>query len=1657
MLICGIHPLKVSIFEASGSDDAAPPRLQKQEGFGNGPFPVSPLALGTPNGREKGGRKCWKGEDCKDFRCELTHPPRGADAALLQHRAAIGQTVEAAAIIQKVASTRHWLESEVRRHVLAERELSDAPRQQKSEADAASLAQRILDVFDESIRAAIERSLSSNSDPAAIISALSRERNRPPFAVYSNRLQFEALLKAHDVIIAVGACGSGKTSQLPLYVADMSDCLRRTIFCVQPTDAAAKAAAATALQNRTATGIRVAASDGVAPCDARVIYLSVRAMLQRLVATDGVCAARAVVILDDSHLRLVDTDLLLGILTAADPRWGGVKVVLTTLNIDALPPTLRHLPTVVVGESQRHVVAIRHIPPRFDLGLTPSAAEIANALSRAAVETLSSEDNLQGHIICIVPDAAVAEIARAAAVSKASSMAHKVDFFSIFKFQTQDLIDAAIQATGNTRRVIFMTDAFSSLTIPGAGVVVDSGFERVASYSMDNCVKTIAYKTISQARAQQRAGHVGRCASGVVIRLYSSKTLESWDVDNRPLVLTKRLARAVATLRELKINPSTFAWPTNPGAERLESACRELDEWGGGKLAAMCQMQPWVARLVREAAAMGCADAGVLVVALCKRAEAIIRANGPAATSQRPEGEVLMLLRAYGEWRRLCVTVSENGVSKVDKAMADAWCREHGFTHRAIESARKIAADLKERLSIMSRMWAVQEQCGDPSNDQVAQMVARGFGGHLATLLDVSAFGHPSGAVSEVPQGLVGKRGEVFSFKAMVRIGAATTLLLPSPIPDDVPAPLAGIIRASLRPMRSSLKASRPILLPRAVVRSPAFVNRVCELERSCGCYALLDSSSASLRFFGKDGLDDAADAAQGDADSIKAAMAAASAEEFVSSGVRGVFCAGYELAELLFQGEFSTLTVEGLPAATAEASARAYFGVRARMRAVSASGSTARVVFERKDDASRLLGEVAQGRWVEGGVVIKAAAAGIRDNAPETKVQSRVVMSWPITRSTGKATIYFPTPESANEALPHLRKWCAARRLRPSLREHPKVRLLGSVPSLGDTSDALPPLTADSFYDVKLIGSLREERRKKLQYRAIFCELAEDVDEDTLAAAAADYFPLGAVCERKGDVAEGNDATSVWVEQMRPHIPFGDDVHLEIGSFFDHKFCKSGLTLTYQSHEQTERALDVLRAETRLPVINGQRVRFKGEFKTTCNVKSIIRKCLTQELDEVVAFARSKGVAAYEPRGHKSELGWARKFVAPSMRALDAVRTKLRQALSAKTFEHAKATTLTTSLGRKALQELVKEHKNIMWDHRYRAWRMFGKKEDRSKAEDCLTAIVQRLGELQLDSIVRLRKDATRAVAELVPQLIEIDGIVAVELKGCRIVASGTHAAVEALRRRLDPFAGLIKGSAPSSCGVCCDEGTDVELSLCGHAFHMECIAPMFTPGNIGIPLLCPHLDDCKKPLAVADVQTLCESIGNIRDMALSKYMQRNPKVAMWCPQPDCGQLLRIDGSSVCCAQCKTQYCTSCSAEWHEGFRCDEAQKSDTIIDHVRRIQDEILTLRCPACRRAFYDFDGCMALTCSNEACKAYFCALCCHQEADDQKSHQHVRQCRLNPTRDYFGSKDFIEEVWRKQRRDSVNQYLRGISVESRELANSVLEKIRRDLSDLRIALN
>lgn len=132
-----------------------------------------------------------------------------------------------------------------------------------------------------------------------------------------------------------------------------------------------------------------------------------------------------------------------------------------------------------------------------------------------------------------------------------------------------------------------------------------------------------------------------------------------------------------------------------------------------------------------------------------------------------------------------------------------------------------------------------------------------------------------------------------------------------------------------------------------------------------------------------------------------------------------------------------------------------------------------------------------------------------------------------------------------------------------------------------------------------------------------------------------------------------------------------------------------------------------------------------------------------------------------------------------------------------------------------------------------------------------------------------------------------------------------------------------------------------------------------------------------------------------------------------------------------------------------HENDSCEDVQNGVThlVHKHVRTIQETVLNLRCPNCKTAFFEFNGCAAVSCGT--CNAGFCGLCLAHCGTD--AHSHVPSCSKNPERNVFVKETILNAAHLEMRNEKLRDYMQR-SVTDLKLRNNVIRSIRKDLIDL-----
>jgi ATP-dependent helicase HrpB len=448
----------------------------------------------------------------------------------------------------------------------------------------------------------------------------------PPLPIDATLPELTKALRPHNVAVLVAPPGAGKTTRVPLVLAQEPWAQAGKIIVLEPRRIAARAAAA-----------RMAASLGEAVGEtvgyrirfaAKVsrktrIEIVTEGVFTRMVLDDPALTGIAALLFDEFHERSLDADL--GLALARDLQQGlreDLKILVMSATIDGarVAKLLGEAP-VVESSGRAFSVETRY------LGRDPRNAierEVAEAVARA----LRAE---RGSVLAFLPGAA--EIRRTEALLRERVTEGAVDIVALYGALDAEAQDRAIApAPPGRRKVVLATSiAETSLTIEGVRIVVDGGLARVPRYEPDVGLTRLETVRVSRASADQRRGRAGRTEPGVCYRLWDEPQTASLEAANRPEILAADLAGLVLDLAHWGVaDPASLAFLDPPPRPALAEATALLTELGAiegagriteeGRRLRELPLPPRLARMVIDAAGFDAAQlASDIAIVLTER------------------------------------------------------------------------------------------------------------------------------------------------------------------------------------------------------------------------------------------------------------------------------------------------------------------------------------------------------------------------------------------------------------------------------------------------------------------------------------------------------------------------------------------------------------------------------------------------------------------------------------------------------------------------------------------------------------------------------------------------------------------------------------------------------------------------------------------------------------------------------------------------------------------------------------------------------------------------------------------------------------------------------------------------------------------------------
>ncbi|GIX64202.1 pre-mRNA-splicing factor ATP-dependent RNA helicase, putative [Babesia caballi] len=655
------------------------------------------------------------------------------------------------------------------------RELQSANRMQRRGAES---------------RGRSEANSGHGSKGGAVKSIQEQRESLPIFSLRDDLLQ---AVKENDILIVVGETGSGKSTQIPQYLAETgynsSNGEIRVIGCTQPRRVAAMSVAKRVAEE---VGCRLGQEVGYAirfeDCTTKdtMIKFMTDGMLLREVLQDPLLEKYSCIMLDEAHERTIATDVLFALLKVRYRSHKdecqlclslcmrvheGMIGNMSPQECSAKRKDFKLIVTSATLESEKFSAyfndsSIFSIPGRmYPVEILHTKEQESDYIEASLITVLNIHLNEPaGDILLFLTGQEEIDVACRTLherMKRLESMSPPpLIILPVYAALPGEMQSAIFEPTppGCRKCVIATNIAEASLTIDGIFYVIDPGFAKVKRYNPRTGMESLVVVPISQASAKQRAGRAGRTGPGKCYRLYTEDSYRSEMLPTAvPEIQRTNLANVVILLKAMGINDFlNFDFMDKPPVETLIDALDNLYHLGAlddeglltrlGRKMAEFPMDPNLAKMLLTSIDMGCSDEIITIVSMLSIQNIFYRPQDKQAEADRaksrftqPEGDHLTLLNVYNQWRK--------------NKFSSLWCHENFLQARALLRAQDVR---KQLISIMDRYNFKVASCGnDP--EKVAKSVCAGFFHHSArrdpqegyrTIVDQqNVYIHPSSAL----------------------------------------------------------------------------------------------------------------------------------------------------------------------------------------------------------------------------------------------------------------------------------------------------------------------------------------------------------------------------------------------------------------------------------------------------------------------------------------------------------------------------------------------------------------------------------------------------------------------------------------------------------------------------------------------------------------------------------------------------------------------------------------------------------------------------------------------------------------------------------------------------------------------------------------------
>lgn len=462
---------------------------------------------------------------------------------------------------------------------------------------------------------------------------------RKSLPIFSAKKRFLEEAAQHESVVLLGETGSGKTTQVPQFLLELpssTDCIAVT----QPRRVAAitlsERVASEMGQPKTRVGYRVRFEDTTTP-QTKIIFQT-DGMLLREAMLDPLLSRYSWVILDEAHERTVNTDILFGVVKAAqDKRNRGtatprspLKVVVMSATMDAEKFSIyfRNAPVLyVIG--RQHPVNVRHV--------TETQDDWQNAILSTVMQIHREAQPQEDVLVFLTGQEEIETMTRNLRLlaQEESDGLPKLTVLPLFAAQQMVSQQKVFMPTkeGNRKVILSTNIAETSLTIPGIRYVVDSCRVKAKAHQASTGLDMLKVVRISKAQAWQRTGRAGREAEGHCYRMLTRNEFALLPEETVPEIQRCNLSNVVLQMISMGVqNVAQFDFLEPPPEDAVEGALRQLILLGAiiplnqmtdhyqltdvGKKMAAFPLDPRFTKSILAAKDLGCTEEVITIVSM---------------------------------------------------------------------------------------------------------------------------------------------------------------------------------------------------------------------------------------------------------------------------------------------------------------------------------------------------------------------------------------------------------------------------------------------------------------------------------------------------------------------------------------------------------------------------------------------------------------------------------------------------------------------------------------------------------------------------------------------------------------------------------------------------------------------------------------------------------------------------------------------------------------------------------------------------------------------------------------------------------------------------------------------------------------------------------